>query len=71
MLISIYFEYRIINLNEKEEGELRWIHKELLLRKLDLNIKFPRIMMHESKDYSGLEIMKLKVIVAMYTMKCI
>ena len=47
MLKSVYFRYRIIDLNEKEKDELRRTYEELLLRKLGLSIKFLRIVIHE------------------------
>ena len=47
ILKSVYFRYRIIDLNEKEKDELRRIYEELLLRKLGLSIKFLRIVIHE------------------------
>ena len=65
----MYFRCGIIKLDNKEEVELIKIYKVLLLRKLDLSIKFPWAVMHTSKELLGLGFMKPKTIIAIQVLR--
>jgi len=69
ILTSMYFGSGIINLYEQDENELRRICEETLLRKMKLSMKFPRSVMHESKEGLGLVMMKLRMMVVINTLK--
>jgi len=69
MIKSVYFRSGIVELNNKQEIELRRIYEELLLIKLGLSRKFPRDILHSRKSALGVGIMKPTTIIDMLKAK--
>ena len=57
MIKSVFFGCGVIELNPREEKELKRIYKEPMLVKLGLSKKFPRIVLYTRKSALGVGLM--------------
>ena len=69
MIKSVFFGYGVIELNSREEEELKRIYKEPLLIKLGLGKKFSRIVLYKRKSALGIGLMKPSIIIAILKLK--
>ena len=69
MIRSAYFGHGILELNKKQEKELRLIYEELLLKKLGLGEKFLRLLLCVRKLAGRVRLLQLKTIVGMMVIK--
>ena len=69
MIKSVFFGCGVIELNLKEEKELKRIYKEPMLIKLGFSKKFPRIVLYTRKSALGVELMQLSTIIAILKLK--
>ena len=69
MIKSIFFGCRVIELNLREEEELKRIYEELILIKLGLGRKFPRIVLYKRTSALGIGLMKPSTIIAILKLK--
>ena len=69
LLKSIFFECRIVNLNEKQEKELQRIHEEMISIKLRLGQKFPRHVLYTRRNAIGIGLIKPNTTITMLTIK--
>ena len=57
MIRSAVFGHGILELNKKQEKELRLIYNGLLLKKLGLEEKFPRLLLYIRKLAGGVRLL--------------
>ena len=69
MIKSVFFGYGVIELNSKEEKELKRIYEEPMLVKLGFSKKFPRIILYTRKSALGVGLMQPSTIIAILKLK--
>ena len=69
LIKKVYFGYGIIKIIPKQEEILMRISEPVILVKLELNKKFPRIILYTRKIALGIEIMKLSTIIVLLVIK--
>ena len=69
MIKSVYFGCGVIELNEKQEKELRRIYEEPMLMKLGLSKKYPRAALYSQKSALGVGLMLPSTIIATLKLK--
>ena len=69
MIKSVFFGCGVIELNSREEEELKRIYEEPLLIKLGLGRKFPRIVLYKRKSALGIGLMKPSTVIAILKLK--
>ena len=69
LIASIYFRCGVIKIIEKQELELMKIYKKIVLRKLRLSEKFPRVILYSRKTLLGLGLLKPSIIIKTLVLK--
>ena len=69
LIKTVYFGCGIIELNDKQERELKRIYKEPILNKLGFSKKFPRNVLYARKSALGIGLMEPNTIIAMLKLK--
>ena len=66
---SIYFGFGIIELNQKQEVELKWIYEAPILRKIGLSSKFPKELIYARRSTLGVGLIAPNTALATATLK--
>ena len=66
---KVYFGCGIISINDKQEEELMKIYEPVILKKLGLGEKFPRLCLYSKRSSLGIGLMKPKIILAILALK--
>ena len=69
MIKTVFFGCGIVELNDKQEKELRRIYEEPMLRKLGLSVKFPRTALYSRRSALGVGLMLPSTLIAMLKIK--
>jgi len=69
MIKSVYFGYRVVDLNQQQEKELQRIYKESMLMKLGLMEIFPRKLLYVKQSALGVELVSLEIVTDMLVLK--
>ena len=69
MIKAVFFGCGVIELNPKEEVELKRIYEEPMLIKLGLSRKFPRVVLYMRKSALGIGLMAPSTIIAILKLK--
>ena len=69
MIKTVFFGCGIVELNDKQEKELRRIYEEPMLRKLGLSVKFPRTALYSRRSALGVGLILPSTLIAMLKIK--
>ena len=68
-MMPVFFGCGVIELNKKQEDELRRIYEQPMLIKLGLSRKYPRTALYSRKSALGIGLMKPNTIIAILKLK--
>ena len=68
-MTSIYFGSGVIELNKKQEAELKRIYKGLILRKIVLSVKYPKKLLYARRSVLGVELIAPNTALAIAALK--
>ena len=66
---KVFFSCRIINMNNTQEKELMRIYEPIILKKIGLGEKFPRLCLYSRRSALGIGLLKPTTILAILALK--
>ena len=69
LIKHVYFRYEVLQLNQKQEGELMKISEATMIRKIGLSNQFPQKSLYTKKSQLGVGILKPSAIIAILSLK--
>ena len=66
---KVYFGSRVLSLNQKQEDILKKIYEPVILKKMGLSEKFPRLMLYSRKTALGVGLMSPNTIISTLALK--